>query len=281
MIKKIGDLAIESMLMEVSITPKPGLVDRNNSGSHSDMNFFTFIKSISALRSYFENFALIGYENSGDLKTSWPALRALGIEAENKMFKATNGINTHKGEIFSLGLLSACAGKIYFETEKFNVIKILDLVKNICEGLCDRDFKGVEAKKILTKGERAYLNYGIKGVRGEAEAGYPIVLECLGIFKNLLSREFDLKLNLNDALAMTLLKVIALNNDSNIISRHDIKILNYAKSSAEKIFNELQNNFDVNLIYALDQDFISRNISPSGSADLLAVIYFMYALENL
>ena len=80
---------------------------------------------------------------------------------------------------------------------------------------------------------------------------------------------------------MTLLKVIALNDDSNIISRHDIKILNYAKSSAEKIFNELKNNFDVNLIYALDQDFISRNISPSGSADLLAVIYFMYALENL
>ena len=56
----IGTLALEAMLVEVSVTPKPGLVDSNNSGAHRDMGFFTFIKSAAALRDSFEEFARAG-----------------------------------------------------------------------------------------------------------------------------------------------------------------------------------------------------------------------------
>ena len=58
--KKIGSLALESMLIEVSVTPKPGLIDMNNSGAHRDMSFFTFMKSAASLNTCFEDFAEAG-----------------------------------------------------------------------------------------------------------------------------------------------------------------------------------------------------------------------------
>ena len=277
-IKKIGDLALEAMLVEVSVTPKPGLVDRNNSGAHSDMDYFTFIRSAASLRSCFENFAILGF-NSDYLKNSWPEMRSIGIEAEKKMFNATAGINTHKGEIFSLGLLSACAGYFYKQNGFFNADEILCLCSEICTGLCDKDFERLKNNHDnLTKGERVFLQYGLKGVRGEAESGYPLVNKyALPALKKLLNNDFTL----NDALTVALLEIIAHNDDSNIISRHDLKTCEYVKNCASEIFMKLEKNFDVNLILALDQDFITKNISPSGSADLLAVTYFLYSLEKI
>ena len=100
---EIGRLALEAMLVEVSVTPKPGLVDRNNSGAHRDMDFFTFMKSAASLGESFVNFAEEG--RAGGVKgippaEIFPAVRQIGIEAERRMFRATEGINTHKGEIF-------------------------------------------------------------------------------------------------------------------------------------------------------------------------------------
>ena len=60
----IGALAVEAMLYEVSATPKPGLVDRSNSGAHHDMDFFTFMSSAAALRGYFDECAAIGAGHS-------------------------------------------------------------------------------------------------------------------------------------------------------------------------------------------------------------------------
>ena len=39
---RIAEFATRALLYEVSVTPKPGLVDRANAGSHQDMDFYTF-----------------------------------------------------------------------------------------------------------------------------------------------------------------------------------------------------------------------------------------------
>ena len=110
-ISAIGDLAHEAMLCEVSATPKPGLVDRATNGAHRDMDFFTFLSSATALRRSFDEFARIGADHAAEAAASLlPYLQAAGIVAERRMFAATNGINTHKGMIFSLGLLAGAAG---------------------------------------------------------------------------------------------------------------------------------------------------------------------------
>ncbi len=276
-VKRIGDLALEAMLIEVSVTPKPGLVDKNNSGAHSDMDFFTFMKSAASLRSCFEKCADVGFK-ADDLKNTWPALRKIGLEAEKDMFKATNNVNTHKGEIFSLGILSASAGFFYKHEKFFDAERILKLVAEMSEGLCN-DLHNAKTKppEILTKGERVFIKYGVTGARGEAESGYAIVKNYgLPVLKEFLERG----MTLNDAMTLTLLNIIAHNDDSNIISRHDLKTCEYAKTQALKIFNALKKDYDPEKILMLDRDFIARNISPSGSADLLAVTYFLHALEN-
>lgn len=283
-IEEIGRLALEALLFEVSVTPKPGLVDRNNSGSHIDMNYFTFMTSASSLGTCFFEFALVGLqlaEKNIKPENVLSLIRSIGINAEQKMFKATHGINTHKGEIFSLGLLSACVGYLSYSKEKFFSDEILDLTSQVCFRICENDFSNIKKKSPdeLTKGEKIFLKYGIAGVRGEAQNGYPCVKKTLPVLKSLIKT-----LNINDALAITLLKIISENSDTNIISRHDLKTLSYAQNMASEKFDLIINHKTENfkkILLDLDNDFISKNISPSGSADLLAVTYFLYSLENI
>ncbi|MDY6404866.1 MAG: triphosphoribosyl-dephospho-CoA synthase CitG, partial [Synergistales bacterium] len=271
----IGTLALEAMLIEVSVTPKPGLVDRNNSGAHKDMGFFTFIKSACALRSSFEEFSQAGENFCGtEIKNLFPVIRKIGIEAEKKMFAATGGINTHKGEIFSLGLLSACAGFLTKNKIPLTPENITKTAAKMCAGLCERDFAGVyeKDKKFLTKGERVYIEHGITGIRGEAEAGYPIVMNiALPALKKYLSQGK----NLNDALVFTLINIMAEAHDTNIISRHDMDTAEQVRLHAKKI---LEDGINIEEIYKFDEELIKNYISPGGAGDLLAVTYFLYKI---
>ena len=275
---EIGRLAFEALLYEVSVTPKPGLVDRENSGAHDDMNYFTFMSSASSLCLCFHEFARKGAELAAEkipVEKFLAEIRPIGVKFERLMFAATHGINTHKGEIFSLGLLSACAGYLASRSSS----EILDFASKVCAGICERDFADIASKKILTKGEKLYMKYGITGIRGEAEAGYPCVREALPVLRKLLARNFCM----NDALAVTLLKIISINTDTNIISRHNFEVLNRVQIFANA-YLELILDYDddhVAMLRRLDRKFIEANISPSGSADLLAVTYFMHAIENL
>lgn len=277
-IKAIGTLALEAMLIEVSVTPKPGLVDRNNSGAHGDMGFFTFMNSAASLRSCFEEFAEAGF-TGGNKKLLpaqiFPDIRKIGINAETFMFNATNGINTHKGEIFSLGLLSASAGYLVGIDEPVNPESVTKIAGNMCNGICNSDFAQALTKspELLTKGERVYIEHGITGIRGEAESCYPVVKDiALPALKGYMSQNFTL----NDALAFTLINIMAHAHDTNIISRHDINVAEEVMSRAKVL---LASSPDLNEIYRLDAEFIRDNISPSGCADLLAVTYFLYMLD--
>ena len=102
--RRIGETAQRALLNEALTTPKPGLVDRENSGAHRDMDLFSFAGSACTLRSYFEDCAGIGAEGADFMR-----LRYAGLEAEDKMFAAAK-VNTHKGAIFSLGILCCAAG---------------------------------------------------------------------------------------------------------------------------------------------------------------------------
>ena len=109
----IGLLAQKALILEVCCTPKPGLVDRRNSGSHRDMDIFTFAASTAALQPYFAACARIGIETAGECaQTTFERLRLPGRMAEGVMLDATQGVNTHRGAIFSIGILCAAAGRL-------------------------------------------------------------------------------------------------------------------------------------------------------------------------
>lgn len=275
----IGKLAVEAMLFEVAATPKPGLVDRENCGAHKDMDFFTFMRSASALNRTFERFVDIGMQGKsaqpGDI---FKRLQQEGIVAENTMFEATGNVNTHKGMIFSLGLLCGASGWIAGRLP-MTVEHITSAAAALCEGICERAFRNLEDKRDLTKGERMFMEYGVKGVRGEAESGFETVRKVsFPLYKQLTESNIPL----NDRLVQTLLHLIASVHDTNILARHNMETAAYARRYAQKAINEggMFTERGKRLIREMDRDFIERNISPGGCADLLAITHLLAAIET-
>lgn len=131
--KVIGNLAFEAIMKELMVTPKPGLVDAQSSGSHKDMNFDLMVKSAESLKPFFSKFAMLGIKLGRHSKNPLTRLKEVGLEAEEKMFSVTNGINTHKGVIFSLGLLTAATGYFY----KKIIFSDYDLAENLCHIVSD------------------------------------------------------------------------------------------------------------------------------------------------
>ena len=108
----IGKMAADALRAEAAATPKPGLVDMENSGAHRDMDYPLFLTSCSALEPYFAECAEIGSRApEDDSRQALQSLREAGLEAEKAMFSATGGVNTHKGLIFSMGILCFCLGE--------------------------------------------------------------------------------------------------------------------------------------------------------------------------
>lgn len=159
---------------EVAVTPKLGLVDRANRGAHNDMDFFTMTDSIVALAPHFAAFSHEGFEWNGSLSELFLNIRSLGIRAEHDMFSATHGINTHKGLIFSLGILCAATGYIARHHRKAGIEAILKTAGIMAADVM-KDFRGIDTGNAKTHGEKLYAFYGITGIRGEAADGFPNV----------------------------------------------------------------------------------------------------------
>lgn len=279
---EIAELTIKSMNYELSATPKPGLVDRRNSGAHKDMDFFSFMSSSAVLFNTFYTCALMGMEfKSHDYYELLKRLRPVGIRGEKKMYKATNGINTHKGLIFSLGIIAAAAGSLsgkHKEKGYINAEDICKRVSDIAQGISGRELFNLKKDYNLTYGEKLFLTYGTKGIRGEVENGFSTVLKYgLPVMKAYVKEK-----DFNNVLVQVLLKLMSETDDSNVLGRNGPDALIYVKNSAKEAL-KLGGAFTcrgMHYIKELDEEFIKKNISPGGSADLLAVTIMLYLLEN-
>lgn len=274
---ELANIATSSLIYEVNTTPKPGLVDQNNNGAHKDMDLTLFEKSANVLTTYFEEFVRGGIENSSkSLSQVFEASREIGINAEIAMFKETNGINTHKGLIFSLGIITTALAYMYSKRIEYSRISLKEIIQEMCKNLSN-DFINIEEKEFKTNGEKIFLKYGIKGIRGEAISGFEnILFYSLPLFEKYQKETNDI----NKSGIIVLLNILSQIDDTNVINR----------SSFERL-KEIQENISTNLekielaniedfVYSLDQSFINENISPGGSADLLALTYFIYLFEK-
>lgn len=280
----ISSLAQRAVLYEVSATPKPGLVDRNNSGAHRDMDFFTFMASSSVLYRCFYECTLKGIYsremNPGELLKQ---IRPIGIKCEDLMFEATGGVNTHKGIIFSLGLLCSASGRLYNE-KAGPCVSADDLcveASKIADGISARDFEGIDDKNMHTHGEILYKTLGLRGIRGEAEDGFQTVRKAaMPILRNW-SRLRDIYLN--NVFLEVLLRLMGECEDTNVIIRGGLESHEFVKASARKFISaggmKQESAFDK--LEEMNRIFIERNISPGGSADLLAVTIFLGLLEGI
>ncbi|WPC41236.1 triphosphoribosyl-dephospho-CoA synthase CitG [Clostridium sp. JS66] len=280
----VASLAQRSILYEVSTTPKPGLVDRDNTGSHKDMDFFTFMASSSALYNGLYECVLEGMSFNGlDSTKLMDRLRAPGIKCEKSMFEATKGVNTHKGIIFSLGILCAAVGNLYrkHKKENFFIDEVCNEVKDITRDLTVKDFKGISIKTNLTHGERLFKEYGFKGIRGEVEGGFQTVQkQAIPIIRQWSKNR---QLSINDLFLQVLMSIMTESEDTNVVIRGGIESLNYTKNiSKEFIKLGGMNQIDaIKKLEIMNIKFVEKNISPGGSADLLAVSIFLGFIEEI
>lgn len=280
----IASLAQKAILYEVSTTPKPGLVDRNDSGSHKDMDFFTFISSSCSLYKGFYDCAMAGilFEET-DYEKLLDTIRPIGIECEKAMFHATEGVNTHKGIIFSLGILCSLVGNLYskFNITTFSAQNVCEMASKMTKNIIVKDFNEIKNKTKLTHGEFLYKEYGFKGIRGEVESGFKTVISYgLPIMK---SWNINQNLEKNELFLEILLNLMAYSEDTNVVSRAGIEGLQYVQNTSKNflINGGIKQKYAHEKLFSMNEDFIKRNISPGGSADLLAVTIFLALVDGI
>lgn len=272
--REAARLACQALLYEVAITPKPGLVDRENSGSHRDMDFFTFQASAAALQPYFAQCVRIGRQGGAPEETL-RALRLPGKLAEAEMRRATVGVNTHKGAIFSMGILCGALGRLDRESWG-NPDRILDECAAMAKGIVSEDYRDLTPETAKTAGQKLYLRYGITGVRGQAEAGFPAVRE-VGL--PTLEAALAAGKNINEASCAALLALLVHTADTNMIHRGGFDGMQQATLEVREILDR-ENFPSRETLESLDKRFIEKNLSPGGSADLLALTLFLHFLRE-
>ena len=254
----IGHLASMALQAELDTTPKPGLVDRNDNGAHRDMDYALMRRSIQALHPYFVRLAQIGFDNP---QPRHDEIQQVGIEAEQAMFKATGGVNTHKGALFSIGLAAVALGGMACS----NNAQLHSLSNSIASLAClFPDTSG-------THGSKAKANNKLKGALDNAREGYP------QLFKAWLPFYLDRLAEVDRyALHKTLLRIMCDLDDTNIVYRTSMETMQEVQAEARRMLEHIPEttHFEAAL-QAMNTDYIRRNISPGGSADMLSLVVFL------
>ena len=265
----IDDLACEALYDELSLEHKPGLVCPSSNGSHIDMTHQTFIDSIASLKGYFATLSQFGYVDA-----DFDIIKTQGIEQEVKMLQATGGINTHKGAIFNLGFICAAIGRCL-------QVDIPLTAKNICAQLVARwqaDLTTRLGRDPNSHGQKMHKKYGVTGAIEMVANGFVVIQhQVLPCFYDTIQRTQDFEKASMQAL-MTLISVLS---DTNIIWRGGMAQLTHAQQLADTFLQAggvYQDDWRQQ-VQRIEQYFIQHNLSPGGSADLLAVTIFLYKVE--
>lgn len=267
----LSKTAVLSLYKEVSLYPKPGLVSPIDKGSHKDMDYRMFLASINSLRDYFSRIA-----DAGRYGVAFSTLQKLGIEAEARMMKATKGVNTHRGAIFNLGLLCAAAGYLKKHSMKITPEALgMTIFEQWGEGILKSD--NVKAYSEYSHGQQVAARYGVYGARHEAVAGFPAARNIgLPVYRTTLTKVGSKEA----AAAQALFSIMARLDDTNILWRAGDKGLQYVK----RLSSEFLTSGGVyavgwkDMAIGIHHEFVRRNLSPGGAADLLGVTLFLNSI---
>ncbi|MDR2442922.1 MAG: triphosphoribosyl-dephospho-CoA synthase [Deltaproteobacteria bacterium] len=278
-----GTLAHLAMVIEVSTSPKPGLVCPDNQGAHQDMDYQLFLTSANSLKPYLMNCYLIGQNLATlDPPSVFKALKTAGKEADQTMLTATSGVNTHKGAIFTLGILVGASGILAANNQPITPKTICQTAALMVEGIVDKELiklRQAVPNRPLSAGEKLFLMHGTMGIRKEAQDGFPTALRAFESLRYLKS----IGISLETALPQIFLGILVEADDSNLIWRGGVKGLKTAKQEAIKAL-KLGGMLTAEGRYVIDSmvdKFVVLNLSPGGSADLLAAAIFFLLIDRI
>lgn len=287
----IAHLATQALQAELDTTPKPGLVDKDNNGAHRDMDYALMQRSIDTLHPYFVKLALLGCADALPTHTS---IRDIGIEAEKAMLSATNGVNTHKGALFSMGLAVVAAAheerKIAANEEQILkernggedvLVSLQTTIKALAASFPDTNGTHGSKAKLLSKGTTA-----IKGALDNAREGYEMLFAEWLPFYIERRKERDAY-----TLHKILLRIMCDLDDTNVIYRTDLATAEEVKQEARALLDNFskahtaedkEKRIAAELLALKDMDkrYTARNISPGGAADMLSLTIFIGSIQT-
>jgi triphosphoribosyl-dephospho-CoA synthase len=253
--------AVRALYAELALYPKPGLVSLVDNGSHADMTAETFLRSLFSLRHYFRSMTL-----AGCAAAPFPELKRLAIDAEQRMLRATRGINTHRGAIFCLGMLCAAAGRA-FERGTSRTPDGLRSILLIEWGAALAAH--AEEDGAASHGQRASRRYEASGAREEGARGFPSVFEVgLPALRATLAQGRAMRPARVDALFALMAQL----SDTNVLHRGGLDAASFVRKAAQGFVERGGTAAPDWMAEAVrcHHDFVARRISPGGAADLLA-----------
>jgi triphosphoribosyl-dephospho-CoA synthase len=273
--RAIARAAVRALLAELVTYPKPGLVSFVDGGSHADMTARHFVRSAAALRHYFRAAADAGTRGEG-----FDRLRAFAVEAEVAMRRATGGVNTHRGAIFSVGLLAAAAGW------RCATAGEADARGRSCHratlGAIARERWGADIaahrRDPSSHGSGATRNHGSGGAQAEAAAGFPSVYGiALPAYRGVLRAGGSS----GEAAVQAFFALLAQVEDTNLLHRGGAEGLRFARRAAREFIEAggMLARDAMPRAIAVHRTLVARRLSPGGCADLLAACLFVAAVE--
>lgn len=262
---RLADLAVDALIDEADLSPKPALVDRRGNGAHTDLHLGLMHASALALWPAFKEMAEAALEIGEVGVPLREAIGRIGREGEQAMLATTNGVNTHRGAIWALGLLVTAAAL---------QPKSIALCAARLALLDDR-----YAPTPLSHGAQVAQRYGARGAREEAQLGFPSVLQrgLPQLHKSRANGHGEQNARLDALLAiMTQLA------DTCVLYRAGETGLHAMQAGAQAV---LDAGGSASLsgrrrLHELDQQLIALNASPGGAADLLAATLLLDRIER-
>lgn len=249
---------------EARLSPKPALVDSRGSGAHEDMHLALMLASAQTLEPYFLRMAEAVLWEVSDAALR-EKIGLIGREAESAMLAVTQGVNTHRGAIWAMGLLVVAAVTHY---------ENIDALLSRAASIASIQDPGVKAEWSLSKGQQASRDYQVSGAREQAQQGFPHIkhyaLPMLWQSRTAGDTESSARLN-------SLLAIMSALDDTCVLSRSGMEGLKAMQTGASAVLTAGGCNTFAGRgqLRQLERDLLALKASAGGAADLLAATLFI------
>ena len=296
----VAELIARALRMELDAPLKPGLVDQETSGAHSDMDYALMKGSIDVIRRSF-----IRHLPSLICLTDTDSIVKFGKAIERDVLEYTGGVNTYRGAIFALGL-AAIAALTIARDSRFTFTELSDRIA---------DLSALIAAGNDSHGAIAVKEHGVKGALQLAREGYkPLFTDWLPFYRSTgaaglrqctdvrsagasglrpysaaaspeqsrrATREWtrpgpDGTAENDWLLQKTLLRIMSTLDDTCVIHRVGYQRAQEVKEEAKALLDD----FSEEGLRKMKMRYDAEGISPGGAADMLALTIFVDSLTN-
>jgi triphosphoribosyl-dephospho-CoA synthase len=272
--------AVRALYAELALEPKPGLVSYRDNGSHADMNASTFLKSLFALRVFFGEVVRAGAE-----ACSLAELQSLGLRAEARMLKATGGINTHRGAIFSLGLLCAAGGLLAARRSSLGPGHLRETLLNQWgEALRLRAAQARRSSALFTgqlsNGQLVAQRFQLRNAHEEAAQAFPTLFD---VALPALQEAIACGMPPRAAKVHCLFATMSALDDTNLAHRGGLEAIDFVKGRATGFIQSgsIWQGDWLTQARHIHAEFVERRLSPGGAADMLACASWIHEMQGL